>query len=98
MTRWRRRPRRFARDSDIILDIFMVERDAQQRGVIGTPEHLALRQTRSSRQCLSGCASGATSWRRSSSPKSPMGAALRYMVSNQWERLKAFLLDPGLVP
>ena len=80
---------------DIILDIFMVERDAQQRGVIGTPEHLALRQTRSSPVL-----ERLREWRDKLAPlfepKSPMGAALRYM-SNQWERLKAFLLDP-LVP
>jgi transposase len=80
---------------DIILDLFMVERDAQQRGVIGTQEHLALRQTRSAPVL-----DQLRAWRDRIAPlfepKSPMGVALRYM-SNQWGRLTAFLSHP-LVP
>ena len=79
---------------DIILELFMVEREAQVRGIVGTPAHLALRKSKSAKAIalLRG-------WRDQMTPnfepKSPMGAALRYM-KNQWERLTAFLADASV--
>ena len=67
---------------DIILDLFMVERKAQRKNIVGTHAHLELRRLRSTpvleRLLL---------WREKNAllfePKSPMGEALRYM-KNQW--------------
>lgn len=85
-----------ARDGlDIILDLFMVERKAQCKNIIGTREHLELRRRRSAPVL-----DRLLAWREKSAPlfepKSPMGEALRYM-KNQWPRLIAFLDDP-LIP
>jgi transposase len=80
---------------DMILDLFMIEREAQQACIVGAAEHLAMRQQRSVPALAR-----LRSWRDKMlplfEPKSPMGAALRYM-SNQWGRLEAFVADP-LVP
>lgn len=80
---------------DIILDLFMVERDAQRRNIVGTAEHLELRNKR----CVPVLAR-LEAWRDKMTPlfepKSPMGQALRYM-KNQWPRLLVFLRDP-LIP
>jgi len=77
---------------DIILDLFMVEREAQHRGILGSPEHLALRAS-----CSTEPLGRLKQWRERMlplfEPKSPMGAALKYM-GNQWERLAVFLVDP----
>jgi transposase len=79
----------------MILDLFMIEREAQQACIVGAAEHLAMRQQRSVPALAR-----LRSWRDKMlplfEPKSPMGAALRYM-SNQWGRLEAFVADP-LVP
>jgi transposase len=82
-----------ARDGlDIILDLFMVERLAANRGILGSPEHQALRNARSvpvlNRMLI---------WMKDTfpkyEPKSAMGIALRY-IKNQWPRLIAFADDP----
>jgi transposase len=80
---------------DIILELFMVERKAQSRGIFGTPEHLRMRRDRSQD------ALGRLLWWMKDTlplyePSSAMGQALRYM-QNQWFRLTAFLDDP-LIP
>ena len=76
---------------DIILELFMIERDAQTRNIVGTREHLALRQKRSA-----AVIERLLDWRERVTPlfepKSAMGAALGYL-RNQWERLTAFLSD-----
>jgi len=84
-----------ARDGlDIILDLFMIEREAKLLNIIGTREHLKLRKQRSAPvlQRL-------REWREKVAPlfepKSPMGVALRYM-KNQWDRLTIFLKDPQI--
>ena len=80
---------------DIILDLFMVERTAMCRSIIGTAKHLALRKRRSAPVL-----ERLRVWREKTAPlfepKSAMGAALRYM-NNQWSRLTAFL-DDALIP
>jgi transposase len=85
-----------ARDGlDIILDLFMIEREAKCTNIVGTREHLALRRKRSAPVIAR-----LRAWREAMAPqfepKSPMGEALRYM-KNQWTRLTAFLEDP-LIP
>ena len=85
-----------ARDGlDIIIDLFLVERAAQARGILGTPEHLALRQERSTK-VLEALEQWIARTRPLYEPRSAMGQALGYM-NNQWSRLTAFLDDP-LVP
>ena len=79
---------------DIILDLFMVERKAKSRGIVGTAEHLRLRR------CRSVDALGRLlEWMKDTlplyEPKSAMGEALRYM-QNQWFRLTAFTDDPKI--
>jgi len=79
---------------DIILDLFMVERSAQSRGVVGTPAHLELRQRRSAEALAR-----LQAWREKTTPlyepKSAMGQALGYL-GNQWSRLTLFLQDPKI--
>lgn len=80
---------------DIILELFMVERRARLKNIIGTPAHLALRKKKSGP-----ILDRLEKWRSEITPhfepSSAMGEALRYM-RNQWDRLKAFLEDP-LIP
>ncbi len=79
---------------DILLDLFMVERSAQSRGVAGTPAHLELRQRRSAEALTR-----LQAWREKVTPqyepKSAMGQALGYL-GNQWSRLTLFLQDPKI--
>lgn len=80
---------------DIILDLFVVERSAHKKGIVGTNAHLALRKKKSTP-----ILERLRIWRDETTPlfepKSAMGEALRYM-NNQWTRLIAFLADP-LIP
>jgi transposase len=79
---------------DIILDLFMVERTAQNRGLVGTPAHRELRQRRSTEVLAR-----LQEWMKKTTPlyepSSAMGVALRYL-DNQWSRLTAFLQDPKI--
>jgi transposase len=76
---------------DIILELFMIEREAVERGIAGSAEHLELRQSRSAK-----VHERFREWRDSVTPlfepSSAMGEALRY-INNQWSRLSAFLGD-----
>jgi transposase len=80
---------------DIILELFMIERDAQQGGIVGTSKHLRLRKSRS-RPVLKRLDQWRVRLAPLFEPKSAMGEALRYM-KNQWTRLTAFVRDP-LIP
>jgi transposase len=81
-----------ARDGlDIILDLFMIEREAQALNILGTAEHLALR-TKESAAVLERFREWHTKMTPLFEPKSAMGEALRY-IKNQWTRLTAFLRD-----
>jgi transposase len=79
---------------DIILELFMVERKAKSRGILGTAEHLRLRRSRSV-----DALGRLLGWMKDTiplyEPKSAMGEALRYM-QNQWFRLTAFTDDPQI--
>ena len=84
-----------ARDGlDIILDLFMVERSAMNRDVLGTAAHHEMRQRRS--LVILG---RFLEWMKDVTPRfeptSAMGTALRY-IRNQWSRLTTFLDDPKI--
>lgn len=84
-----------ARDGlDIILELFMIEREAKVLDIVGTRTHLDLRKQKSAPAL-----ERLRQWREKVTPlfepKSPMGEALRYM-KNQWARLNAFLKDPRI--
>lgn len=80
---------------DIILELFMVERLAADRKILGTAAHLKLRRVYSTRAI-----NKLLRWRlrvqKLFEPKSVMGQALTYL-KNQSKRLRAFLRDP-LIP
>lgn len=80
---------------DIILDLFMVERSAKNRGIVGTPAHLELRQRRS-QEALDRLLAWIARTKPLYEPSSVMGKAIGYL-NNQWSRLTAFLHDP-LIP
>ncbi len=77
------------------MELFLIEREAQAKKIVGTAKHLALRRKRSTKVIAR-----LHTWREKIAPiyepKSAMGEALRYM-KNQWPRLIAFLDDP-LIP
>lgn len=77
---------------DLIMEIFMVEREAAERGIVGTAAYLTLRRTKSAL-----AVERLRVWRERLEPlfepRSAMGEALRY-IKNQWSRLTAFLTGP----
>jgi transposase len=81
-----------ARDGlDLILELFMIEREATLANIVGTRKHLALRKKRSA-PVLEELATWRDKMEPLFEPRSAMGEALRYM-KNQWSRLIAFLRD-----
>ena len=84
-----------ARDAlDMILELFRVERDAIERDVSGTDEHLAMR-VRRSQPVLDQIKAWTEQQKPRHLPEGPMGAALRY-ISNQWQPLTVFMRDPKI--
>jgi transposase len=79
---------------DILLDLFMVERSAKSRGIVGTPAHLELRQRRS-QEALDRLLAWIERTQPLYEPSSVMGKAIGYL-KNQWSRLTAFLHDPRI--
>lgn len=79
---------------DIILDLFMTERDAKARGLLGTDAHLRLRKTKSV-EALDRLLAWAKETEPLYEPRSAMGTAL-YYLQNQWDRLTAFVDDPKI--
>ena len=79
---------------DFILGLYRVERDAAAAGVLGTAEHLKMRQERSGpiREAFK-------KWldeqQPNFGPKTPMGRAIKYTL-NQWVHLGRFLEDPAI--
>ena len=77
-------------------DVFRVERDAAEKNVVGTPQHLEMRQTRSKAAMdalKKWCDDNAGQY----GPKSPMGQAIGY-IQNQWDPLTVFLDDIRIEP
>lgn len=76
---------------DHILGLFRVEAKARSLGVVGTPQHLAIRNGQS-KTALDVLRTRAKVERPLHEPTSKMGLALVY-PENQWEPLTAFLGD-----
>lgn len=81
---------------DIIRDVYVVEHDAKSRGVSRTSEHLAMRQARS-RPLMDKLFAWLKEREGLHPPKSLMGRAVRYALSNQTE-LTRFLDDARIPP
>ena len=79
---------------DFILQLYRIERGALDRDILGTPEHLELRQT-ASRDVLTRFKAWLDSERNRHLPKGPMGIAIRYAL-DQWDELSLFLSDARL--
>lgn len=76
--------------------VFDVERQAAERGIFGTPAHLALRHelARPAMNAIKACCDAHVD---AYAPKSPLGKAMGY-VRNQWQYLSAFLDDVTISP
>jgi len=84
-------PEEARRALDLILAVYRVEHEARARGIVRTPDHLALRQSagRARMECFR---SFLDEEQPRHPPKSPIGAALSYAL-NQWDTLVRFLDD-----
>lgn len=78
----------------LILDIYRVEHEALALGIVRAPEHLALRQTRSS-AALGAFATWLNDEQHKHPPKGPLGMAIQYAI-NQWLPLTRFLDDAAI--
>jgi transposase IS66 family protein len=76
---------------DFILDLYLIERAVLDADILGTPEHLAMRQT-SSRDVMTRFKAWLEPERDRHLPKGPMGVAIRYAL-DQWDELSVFLKD-----
>ena len=81
---------------NLIRDLYVVEHEARERGIVGTAEHLALRQTRS-RPILAHLFRWLRQQRGRHLPKGPMGKAIGYALRNH-RALTRFTTDPRLPP
>jgi transposase len=79
---------------DLIAELYKVEDEALNRGIEGSDEHLALRQTRS-RKIVTSIWQWFDARNGKHSPKSKMGGAITYAIK-QRETLVRFLDDPHL--
>lgn len=77
-------------------EVFRVEREADEQGILGTDAHLALRQTRS-QAAMQAIETWCRSHRDDYPPKSPMGQAIGYVL-NQFGPLTVFLKDIRIEP
>ncbi|MCP4809508.1 MAG: IS66 family transposase [Proteobacteria bacterium] len=79
----------------LILDVYRVEHDAREAGIVGTMKHLALRQSRS-RAAMDALHEWLLEQEPKWPPKSGLGKAVRYPL-RQWEALTV-CLDDARVP
>jgi transposase len=77
------------RGLDLILDVYRVEHEAKALKIVRTPEHLAMRQTRS-RAAMDRLYEWLVEEQPKHVPKGPLGQAISYAL-NQWDRLLCFL-------
>ena len=82
------------RAMDLILDLYRIERAALDADLLGTAEHLAMRQSRS-RAVLDDFKAWLDAEQGRHPPKSPIGGAIGYALG-QWGPLTLFLTDPHL--
>lgn len=78
----------------LILDVYRVEHDALTSGIVRTPEHLELRQTRS-RAAMNALRAWLDDAQPRHLPKSPLGKAIAYAINN-WDHLLLFLDDVAI--
>ena len=76
---------------DLILDVYRVEHAAKEKGIVRTPEHLALRQTQG-RAAMEALHDWLVAEKDRHLPQGPLGGAIRY-ATNQWPTLLHFLDD-----
>ena len=76
--------------------VWSVERDAKERGIVGTDEHLGLRKERAG-PAMTAVKAWCADNRDRYSPKEPLGQAITY-ITNQWEYLTRFLDDVRIPP
>ncbi len=79
---------------DFILELYKVERAALDADLLGTPEHLEMRQTRS-RAIVEEFKAWLEAERGRHPPRSAIGAAIGYALG-QWDALTLFLTDVRL--
>lgn len=77
---------------DMIRDLYLVEHAAEERGILGTSEHRALRQAESA-PIMDKLKSWLEARQGLHPPKSKLGIAIRYAL-RQWSALTVFLDDP----
>lgn len=77
-----------------ILELYRVEYDAAEQGVLGSDTHLALRKTRS-KKILSELSEWLAAQKPLHVPKSPLGRAITY-AQNNWAELERFTEDVRL--
>jgi transposase len=81
---------------DLIGAIYAVENDAKVAGIVGTPEHLALRKARS-RPLFAALLRWGRRHRHSFEPRSGLGRAIRYLLRN-FRELGRFLRFATIAP
>jgi transposase len=79
---------------DFILEIYKIERAALDADLLGTPEHLEMRQT-ASRAVMDDFKAWLDAEQARHPPKGPMGEAINYALG-QWKALTLFLTDQHL--
>jgi transposase len=79
---------------DFIRDVYRVEHDARERGIVKTPEHTRLRQERS-RPLMQRFQAWLEAQKGLHPPRSPMGKAIAYGL-NHWDALARFLDDASI--
>jgi transposase len=79
---------------DFILDVYRVERAALDADLLGTSEHLEMRQTQS-KAVMDDFRAWLLAEQGRHPPRGPMGEAINYALGN-WDALTLFLTDPHL--
>jgi transposase len=79
---------------DFILDVYRVERAALDADLLGTPEHLEMRQTKS-KAIMDSFHAWLLDEQARHLPRGAMGEAINYALG-QWDELNLFLTDPHL--
>jgi transposase len=81
---------------ELIREVYVVEHAAKEREIVGTTEHLELRQGQSA-QAMSKLKSWLEEQQGLHPPKSKMGGAIRYALRH-WDELTVFLSDARVPP
>jgi transposase len=77
-----------------ILDVYRIERAVLDADLLGTPEHLGMRQTQS-KTVMDEFRTWLLAEQNRHPPRGPMGEAISYALG-QWDPLTLFLTDPHL--